>query len=475
MRLRNTVLLVLLLSCICGQVGYAQDSTLYSKLHSLPDKLFNRINTKSKELAQKLEKQTERYLAHLAKQEEKMKQKLWKKDSIAAKALFGDVAARYKGLQQAASNQHIYSGHLDSMQTALRFLQQQPLINQSHELTDKYSSIVKSFTQLQEKLNQAAEIKKYLKERQQYLELQLEKFGLAKQFRKFQKEVYYYRAQVDEYKNILNDASKFEVKLLQLANKIPAFKEFFSKNSMLARLFRLPGNDPVVSGTPIPGLQTRAVVQMDMLQRFGSGPDVSRAMQQNIQSAQAQINQLKDKVSKLSGGSSDMDMPNFKPNSQRVKSFWSRMELGANVQSLRGSGYFPVTSDVALSAGYKLSDKSVAGIGISYKMGWGQNIRHIKLTHEGVGLRSFLDMKLKGSFYVSGGFEYNYQLPFNSIRQLNGFQNWQQSGLVGISKVIAVQSKLFKKTKVQLLWDFLSYQQVPRTQPIKFRIGYSFN
>jgi hypothetical protein len=168
-------------------------------------------------------------------------------------------------------------------------------------------------------------------------------------------------------------------------------------------------------------------------------------------------------------------MPDFKPNSQKVKNFWQRIELGTNVQSVKSNGYFPVTSDVGLSAGYKLNDKSVVGIGMSYKMGWGENIRRIKLTHEGVGVRSFFEFKLKSSFYGSGGFEYNYQQPFNSFRQLRGFDSWQRSGLIGVSKVLAVQSKLFKKTKVQLLWDFLSYQQLPRTQPIKFRIGYQLN
>ena len=45
-------------------------------------------------------------------------------------------------------------------------------------------------------------------------------------------------------------------------------------------------------------------------------------------------------------------------------------------------------------------------------------------------------------------------------------------GLIGLSKVIDVRSKFSKKTKVQLLWDFLSYQQIPRTQAIVFRVGY---
>ncbi|MBK9381709.1 MAG: hypothetical protein IPN39_10305 [Chitinophagaceae bacterium] len=64
-----------------------------------------------------------------------------------------------------------------------------------------------------------------------------------------------------------------------------------------------------------------------------------------------------------------------------------------------------------------------------------------------------------------------------SSRNFNVLQNyssWQQSGLIGISKTVPVKSKFFKKTSLKLLWDFLSYQQVPRTQPVIFRIGYNF-
>jgi hypothetical protein len=52
--------------------------------------------------------------------------------------------------------------------------------------------------------------------------------------------------------------------------------------------------------------------------------------------------------------------------------------------------------------------------------------------------------------------------------------SWQQSGLIGLSKIISVKTKFFKKTRLQLLWDFLSYEQVPKAQPIKFRVVYNF-
>ena len=167
-------------------------------------------------------------------------------------------------------------------------------------------------------------------------------------------------------------------------------------------------------------------------------------------------------------------MPDFRPNNEKTKSFLKRLEYGTNIQTQRSNNLFPITSDLGLSIGYKVTDKSMIGIGASYKLGWGHGWNNIRLTQEGVGLRSYIDWKLKGSFWMSGGYEMNYRSAFNSVVQLKYLNAWQQSGLIGLSKVISVKTKFFKKTKLQLLWDFLSYQQLPKTQPIVFRIGYTF-
>jgi hypothetical protein len=145
------------------------------------------------------------------------------------------------------------------------------------------------------------------------------------------------------------------------------------------------------------------------------------------------------------------------------------------MQTQRATSFFPVISDLGLSIGYKLNDKSVIGFGTSYKIGWGRGWNNIRITSQGIGLRSFIDWKLKGSFYISGGYEQNYKTAFSDFFQLRNKNAWQQSGLLGLSKTVPIKSKFFEKTKMQLLWDFLSYQQIPRTQPLVLRVGYSFN
>src|SRR6202012_132654 len=97
--------------------------------------------------------------------------------------------------------------------------------------------------------------------------------------------------------------------------------------------------------------------------------------------------------------------------------------------------------------------------GLGFNIGWGSDISHINLTAQGVDLRSFLDLKIKGSTWASGGFEMNYQNAINTIKALKDCSAWQQSGLVGLTKKYTVGKQ---NCSMQLLWDFLSYEQVPR-------------
>jgi len=67
----------------------------------------------------------------------------------------------------------------------------------------------------------------------------------------------------------------------------------------------------------------------------------------------------------------------------------------------------------------------------------------------------------------------NYRSEIRNIEQLKDRSVWQYSGLAGLSKVVSLKTKFFKKTKLQLMWDFLSYEQVPRTQALIFRVNYN--
>lgn len=478
--------LLLLFSLTFTVSALSQDSlSIFNRILSFPDKVFGRIDKEANKYEQKLTQQTEKYLNKLQRQEEKLKRKLWRTDSTKAKELFGDVKGRYDGLRNTLNVQEnksqsytstVYNGHLDSLGTAMQFLQNNPQLQQAAALKDKLGNNLQSINDLKSKLNQTENIRKQIQQRQQQLKQQLQNTPLAKEFRKFKKEVYYYQAQVKEYQDALKDPKKLGAKMLEVANKVPAFKDFFRRNSELASLFPSPaGMDPANSTASFAGLQSRADVQTMLQQRLGAGTNAQQYVQQQMQGAQTQMQDLKNKLQQYKQGSysnGEAEMPDFKVNQQKTKSFFERIEWGSNMQTTKGNLYFPVTSDIGVSAGYKLSDKSIIGIGASYKIGLGKSWQNINITHQGAGLRTFVDIKLKGSFWISGGGELNYRNEFKRIEVLKDMNAWQQSALLGISKKYKVGRKF--KGNAQLLYDFLWKQQQPRTQAVVFRVGYNF-
>jgi hypothetical protein len=479
-----TVLTVLL---FCTLQGTAQDSTsLADKIINFPDKVFGKVENKAANLDKKLTQQTEKYLSKLERQEKKLYRKLLKKDSAAAKELFGDIQGRYNELKNKATTKvnklkaqtNVYSSKLDSLGTAFNFIKQNKLLNTA-ALDDKLQKSMSSLTALQGKLNSTEQIQRILKQRRQQLKEQLEKFGMTKQLKQFKKSVYYYQQQAREYKEIVENPEKLQRKLMDWAMKQPAFKEFFAKNSMLASFFPMPGSGLNTAGqgaqTGFAGLQTRSqVLSLINGQPGMNAPNFASVLQKNIQSAQGVVDQLRNKLNSYGGGD-DLDMPDFKPRNIKTKNFKQRLEIGTNLQTQKANFFFPTTTDFGFSAGYTLNDKgNIIGIGSSFKMGWGKNIQHIRISGEGLSLRSFLELKLKNSFYAAGGLEYNYQQSFSEIRSLYNQDVWKKSALLGISKTISMKSKFFKKTKLQLLYDFLYREQLPVTEPLKFRVGYSF-
>ncbi|MBI1783275.1 MAG: hypothetical protein HYR66_18220, partial [Sphingobacteriales bacterium] len=402
-------------------IDSADDSVL-----KLPEKYFTSIEKQSSQLGKKIDAKTEKTLKQFSKQEQKLYKKLYKIDSLAAKELFSksqekitELSNKLKNpLPVSANNVTKYIPRLDSVKTSLNFLAQ---YKDKIRGADKLKAALGKANILDSKLQSAEAIRNYLKQRKEQLKEALGKFGFAKELKKLNKQVYYYQAQLNEYKETLKDPKKIEKKALALLTKVPAFKQFMKKNSMLAGLFRMPDDDPAGTAA-IAGLQTRTDMQQLLSSRFGmNAPTLAQGgnggsyVQQQVATAQAEINKIKNKFAQQGGGSSDEELPDFKPNNQKAKSFLQRLEFGSNFQTSKNNQYFPTTTDIGLSVGYKLNDRSVIGIGTSYKLGLGTGFNNIRFTGEGVGLRSYIDWKLKGSFFVSGGYEFNYRNSFRSI------------------------------------------------------------
>ncbi|GGA93388.1 hypothetical protein [Puia dinghuensis] len=484
--------LQLLIGCVfflTASYGQAVDS-LADKALRFPGKLFSRIESKTAGLDRQLTRQTEHCLAKMARREARLRRELSRIDSASAQRLFANSAQQYAALARKLATDSggaaiplsgEYMPYVDSLKGSLSFFQQNRQLlgaAQSQARLAQLQASMAGFQQLQAKLQDADAIKAFLRQRKEAIKAYLNQYtnlpsGIGKEYQGLTREAYYYSEQVRQYRQLLNDPDQLEKKALSLLGQLPAFRQFMKNNGQLAGLFNLPAG--YSSPAALAGLQTRdQVTQAIQSQLAAGGQGALSALHQNLQSAEQQLDGFKDKLNHLGSGSGDIDMPNFKPNGQRTKSLWRRLEAGVNLQTSRTNRYYPNVLDLGGSLGYRLTDKSTIGVGTSLKIGLGSDIRHLALTASGASLRSYVDIVLKGSFFVSGGLEYNHTSALRSYQDIRRLSGWTTSGLIGITKTVSVKSRVFKKTKLSLLWDFLSYRQRPQTPAIVYRLGYSF-
>ncbi|MFT3908297.1 MAG: hypothetical protein QM737_02640 [Ferruginibacter sp.] len=455
------------------------DSAL-NVIQELPAKYFKKVDTKITKYSNQISSKTEKTLTKLSKWENKIKRKLDKINPQASARLFSNKQMTFTALLQKVKNEEKmvtkykaeYDEYQDKLTTNLKYIETQkdklnPALAKSASVTSK------KMKELNQEVAKTDAIQKMIKDRKKLLMSESLKYlGKSKYLAKIDKESYYYTETLRNYKDIFSDPVKAEKTVKTILNKIPAFQKFSNENNFFASLFGPPVQGEGLANSP--NLQTRAMVNSLVKTKVaGGGANASQVLSQNLQEAKTEIKKLQDKVQKSGKSSNKDEMPDFKPNTQKSKTFAQRLEYDFNTQFGQQNKFVPTTANLGLGLGYKINDKSIIGIGVTYKLGMG-SIDHIKFTHQGIGLRTYVESKLKKQFYISGGFEMNHDHTINNFKELKYGYVWQRSGLIGISKKIKIKTKFFKNTKLQLLYDFLYQDHYPNTQPIIFRTGYNF-
>jgi hypothetical protein len=469
-------LAVILSFLICHYVT-AQDS-----LHlTLPTHYLEEIGNRMAVLSENVEETSLKAITALRNREEKLKRKLRRIDSGYIAEVFGNVDEVYSSFSQSLQQKgqlREYIPYLDTLKTSIEFFRTQQLrLSTDPHVIAQIQNTLSKVQAFEQDLVSAQKVNHFLTERKNFLRAKLSNLPLGKELAKYNKVVYYYRAQINSYKEAINDSRKRERMAIDLLRKTKPFQDFMTKHSELSKLFFIAGSDDDShEANNLQGLQTKASTDAIVESRLGKGVEAETIFQKKVQEIPLHVSSLKDLavrygMGSIGNGSENMDMPDFKPNAQKTRSFGQRLEYGINLQSRSARILFPVTLDIGLSIGYLIDDKNVIGLGVSYKPGLGNSWKDIKFSSEGIGFRSFLDVKVKASFFLSGGYEQNYWTSFNSISQLKNYSAWQYSGLIGVTKKYSLSKKV--KGNAQLLWDFLSYYQVPRTQALIFRVGYS--
>ncbi len=467
--------------------------TTIPTITEVPLRFLKNTNDKIDKYSNRLNSKTEKTLSKLSNWEEKIKKILLRTSPQTAAELFGEgkqtfasmLAKVKEGKSLVEDNRKKYDQYRDQLSTNIKYLE-----TQREKLDKKYLkplTIAKQkITELDKTVSEAETTEALIKERKKELLTQAYKvLRKNKYISKMQQECLAYKETLQNYKEIFNEPGKAEQKALELLGKISAVQEFVKNNSMLASLFGNPNAG--ASTASLAGLQTRASVNSLISNRIAAGgANAAGQISANMQAAQAELTKLKDKILKAGAGNASSTiegedgLPSFRKKELKSKTFKQRIELSSNFQFGRPNRLVPSQADVAMSLGYKISNSNIVGVGLAYKLNYG-SINNFYVQHGGVGVRSFIDWKLKKQFFISGGYEINHNQAFKrfgDLRNANGTigigDQWQSSGLLGLTKKVNMKTKWVKGTKLQLLYDMLYNTHVTPTQKFLLRVGYDF-
>src|SRR5882757_1810436 len=469
-----TRLYITALLTLSAFISKAQVDSIIPSVQQISSKYLSQVDNKLDKYSSRLTSKTEKTLTKLSRWEEKIHGLLNKVSPETAAKLFAPGQPTFATLLQKlkqgeAIEQNYkagYDSYRDKLTTGIKYIATQKEKLDSGYIKKAKAAIAKT-KELDTDIANSEATEKFIKERKKQLfDASLKYIGNSKYLQKINKESYYYVETLKNYKEIFSDPAKTEQTAKDILNKIPAFQKFMQQNSMLASMFG--GANASGSTASLAGLQTRTSVNALIQTRIAAGgPNAAAQVREQMQAAQAELSKLKDKILKAGGNSSESELPPKGVNPEHTKTFKQRLVYSTDLQFAKSNSLVPTTADIGLGIGYKINDKSTAGIGLSYKLGMG-SIQHIKFTHEGIGLRSYIDWQLKKQLYISAGYELNHNASFQKFNELKDFQSWTPAGLVGLSKKLKIKTKYFKETKLSLLYDFLSYKHVPTTSPWLF-------
>ena len=166
-------------------------------------------------------------------------------------------------------------------------------------------------------------------------------------------DAYYYSQQVNQYRDMLNDPGRLEQKALGMVSRIAGLSGIHEEQFPTERAFQDAGRrSGGAAAQALPGLQTHSQVAQQVQGQVAAGGDGGMgALQSKLQSAQSQLDSYKNKLSQLGAGSTPADAPNFRPNDQKTKTLWHRLEYGVNFQTTHNNYYYPIVTDLGFIAG----------------------------------------------------------------------------------------------------------------------------
>ncbi len=478
--MKNTVFKIIFLHPIVLLFIICESDYLYSQT-SKNEQVFNKFISSSKNSSELLSKRivrtNKRYLKKYFRSENKLHRKLCKLNPELADNIFSlkrDPLYYHQNDPNCLtaiknnSGSKEYFPKIDTLKSALDFLKKNSEYDNGIDSLKLAESTIES-QKLEDELSQSSKLQQYFRERKMLSKGLVNDYPqLKSNYKDCDKVNYYYHNQIEEYKNKYADFSNVDQKAIELLKNNADFKNFISKNGQLSAFSKIPSD----WGNNLKGLQTikqtKSLVNKDVKELGAEAKDI---VKKNMEPMNNTFDKLKS--GNYGNTTNAADIPSFKPNAVKTKSFLDRVEFGNNFQINPGKNSFPSTLSILFQAGYKITDKIKPGIGVSYILGLGNGWNKTKFSNEGIGLSSFLDYKISNILIFECGYEKKGSNPASFTNEKGSKKMiWDDSALAGIKLKYNYKEKIIPT--VSLLYNFLNNQHKTPSSAFIYRVGWDF-
>jgi hypothetical protein len=448
-----------------------ESEEIYSTGKRYIDFKLDKLSSYNKRLSAK----QDRLINNLRKKEARLLKRLRGKDSTSHALLSGqpvsfDSISRLQRPDSETLAKKNRSGHkaIDSLKSVHSFIH-----TQSDKLGISYpdDNTTMEITNLQQELNYRKYKDELITQRANSLKSASTKNKLSG-FTSLEKKVFYAKQQMKALKDISEEPTKAEEKALEYLQGTEGFDQHMDQMNIGLNSTRGVSSNATSSDLEKMGFQTKKQLEGSLKEKFGNNLNgVTQKMGGQVKEFQDKLSDVKGKVKEGKKSVSDtksaastarnIEKPSFKVNPERGKLFWQRIEKQYNWQTSRATVDNPAMLEASAMAGFKHTPRLTYGLGIATNIGLGQGWDKVKISFEGIGLRSFVSWEWQYGIGAYAGYERMYKkVVFTNTltpgsetitSSVHSTDEYSESVLVGLTKSYHINDRY--NGAIQLLYD----------------------
>ena len=419
----------------------------------------------------RLKNQQERMLRKLCRKEQKLTRKVKNKDSAAHAALsaqpltYDSISRLYKPDSAAlAKKSRRRNKAIDSLKAIQLFINNQ---------SDSSPTTNTQFDNLQKDLNYRSYINDLVEERAKNIKSIGNKGDNSRRaFTAVEKNVFYGRQKIKALKDIVDEPSKVEEKAFEYLEGTEGFENAMDGIGQSSRSMHGMPNNTSSSELEKMGFQTKQQVQNSLKEKFGSNlSGVSQKTGNQIKQFSDKGEAIAKKVKEGENNISDSkkiikdvkstDRPSFNINPMRGRLFRQRIEKQYNWQTTRATIENPALLEASVLAGFKHTPSLTYGLGLATSVGLGSGWSKVKISFEGIGLRSYIHWQWQYGIGAYAGYERMFKCdalantkqtsPESFSPSVHNTGHYSESIVLGLTKQYNINTKY--NGAVQVLFD----------------------